>query len=64
MKEVKINNCRECPFVNQDNEYGFNACNLKDIELNRWEELPEDEVHKECPLREMDYLIELSHAQR
>ena len=60
---LKIDNCHECPFSNNDNETGRDQCNMKNIKLDykNWEELPEDEVHKECPLIDADYLIK--HAK-
>lgn len=59
MNEIKVNNCQECPFANVDNEYGYSGCNLKDIELTGWEQLPEKNVHKECPLKEKYFVIKL-----
>ena len=62
MKEHKINNCYECPFANTDNERGKDQCNLKDIELDsrNWEELPEDKVHDECPLKDSDVIVKIN----
>ena len=59
MNIIKVNNCQDCPFANNDNEYGYDRCNLKDIELSNWEELPGTGVHKECPLKEKDFVIKL-----
>ena len=59
----EITNCKECPFSNTDNERGLNKCNLKDIDLDcrRWEELPSDKVHDDCPLKNNDYLITINN---
>ena len=59
METIKVETCQSCPFANNDNEYGFDGCNLKDIELTGWEQLPEEDVHKECPLKEKDFVIKL-----
>ena len=58
---LEIKNCADCPFSNNDNEYGRDCCNLanhigKDIELDTWEQLPDDKIHKDCPI---DIKIEL-----
>jgi len=52
---IEVKNCRECPFANIDNEYGYDYCNLLnklDIYMNMkmWEELPEDKRHPLCPI--------------
>ncbi len=60
MKIIKINNCHNCPFANNDNEYGHDGCNLKDIKLYGWEELPKNKVHKECPLKQNHFVIKLT----
>ena len=38
MKTLKIKNCKECPFCNNDNEYGRDECNLKEIRLTNYEQ--------------------------
>jgi hypothetical protein len=58
---LEIKNCADCPFSNNDNEYGRDCCNLalqlgKDINLDNWEQLPENTRHKDCPI---DTKIEL-----
>ena len=52
---LEIKNCSECPFCNQDNEYGRDSCNLsiligKNIFMNTFEELPKDKRHIDCPM--------------
>ena len=52
---VEIKNCENCPFANKDNEYGSDACNLVDhlgleLRLSRFEELPADKRHADCPI--------------
>ena len=59
MNLIKVENCQDCPFVNVDNEYGYDRCSIKEIELGKWEELPASGVHKECPLKEKDFVIKL-----
>lgn len=59
MTTIWIKNCHECPFCNNDNEYGRDWCNMKDIKLPNWKELPSDKVHNECPLLTETYIIEL-----
>lgn len=59
MKTTKVKNCQECPLVNNDNEYGYDGCNLIYIDLDKWEQMPKDKVHKNCPLKAESLLIEL-----
>lgn len=52
---LEIKNCWDCPFSNNDNEYGRDWCNLaiqigKYIKLEKWEQLPDDKIHKDCPI--------------
>lgn len=63
MNTIKVKNCQDCPFANNDNEYGFDKCNLKEIKLGEWEELPASGVHKECPLKEKGFVITLQEWQ-
>ena len=61
MTEIKVTNCQKCPFVVNDNEYGYCACNLNgniytDSYLNQ---LPEDKVHDDCPLKKSSYRVSL-----
>lgn len=59
MKVQKVKNCQECPFVNNDNEYGYDGCNLIYIDLGKFEQMPSDKAHKECPLKTDSLLVEL-----
>lgn len=59
MKQIKVSNCRDCPFVNYDNKYGYDGCNVIYIKLDKWEQMPIDEVHKSCPLKTGGLLVEL-----
>lgn len=59
MKTEKVKNCQNCPFVNNDNEYGYDGCNLIYIDLDKWEEMPRDKVHEKCPLKTDSLLVEL-----
>jgi hypothetical protein len=55
---LTIKNCAECPFANHDNEYGTDACNINDkIVMQKFQELPNDKVHEECPLLKNDITI-------
>ncbi len=31
--ETQVKNCRECPFANNDNDYGFDMCNAPDSKV-------------------------------
>lgn len=57
---VTVYNCRECPFVQNDNEFGYYGCSVKDVKMKNFEELPEDKVHNECPLKKLDFSITLN----
>lgn len=55
MKTIIVNSCGKCPFRNNDNEYGHDACNLADnldidLGLRGWDQLPENTVHEKCPI--------------
>lgn len=59
MITIKVNNCRQCPFVINDNYFGYCGCNITDkIDLKRFEELPSDNVHELCPLKNNSYTVE------
>ena len=56
--KIIVKNCQECPFCNNDNEYGKDSCNLNTkITLKNWEELPDNSIHEECPLLKENYEI-------
>lgn len=62
---LEIKNCADCPFSNNDNEFGRDLCNLalhlgKDIKLDNWEQLPEDKRHKDCPIENKIELVVVS----
>src|SRR5690606_852872 len=58
MKNIKVSNCQECPFCNNDNEYGQDKCNLdSEIYAKTNEELPSDKVHENCPLVSDNVLV-------
>lgn len=62
---LEIKNCADCPFSNNDNEYGLNCCNLafhlgKDIKLDNWGQLPKDKRHKDCPIETKIELVVVS----
>ena len=59
MKIQKVKNCQNCPFVNSDNEYGYDGCNLTYIDLDNWEQMPIDNVHEKCPLKKDSLLVEI-----
>jgi hypothetical protein len=57
---IEVSNCHECPFCNNDNEYGRDECNLSEkvddklIEGSIWQQLPYDSVHYRCPLKRLN----------
>jgi len=56
--EIKVDNCLECPFVNNDNEFGADNCNLNtDIYSKKHQELPNNKRHEKCPLNNSNYEI-------
>ena len=59
---IKITNCQECPFVNNDNEYGFNECHISE-KVNKTrrghDQLPEDNVHDLCPLKTEPIIVKI-----
>ena len=62
METIEVENCQDCPLVMIDNDYGFFGCNItksETLDLDNWEELPEDKVHDKCPLKNMNYRIRL-----
>ena len=60
-KEITITNCNNCPFCNNDNEFGYDHCNLNpNIFAGVSEQLPNDRVHELCPLRTQPVRISIS----
>jgi hypothetical protein len=55
----KVHSCQDCPFSNNDNEYGLNGCNIKQLNLDNWEQLPSDKVHDDCPLKVGEVIVKL-----
>lgn len=52
-EEKRVMNCQGCPFVLNDNQYGFCGCSINDFiteNLEPWEQMPDNKVHKDCPL--------------
>lgn len=58
--ELNVTNCIGCPFAENDNEFGYCGCSIKDIKLSRWEQLPSEGVHSECPLKEANVIVKLT----
>lgn len=56
---IYVKSCQSCPFVVEDNEFGYSGCNLVNLNLEMWEELPKDKVHERCPLKKHDYNVKL-----
>jgi hypothetical protein len=66
MNTFEVNSCQSCPFVICDNEYGFTACNhphnfgkVKTKPYDPYDELPADQVHQNCPLKDDEIVIKL-----
>lgn len=51
IKTIKVKSCSSCPFCNNDNEYGLDACNLGSFTTEENKEMPSDTVHDKCPLK-------------
>ena len=57
MKTIKVNNCHECPFCNDDSEFGKDQCNLSEIYMfDGW--MPKLTRHKDCPLNNEPVKVE------
>lgn len=65
VEEKEVTGCMDCPFLNNDNDYGYDACNAPNTKVNlkshQWEQLPEKGVHEYCPLKESKIIISLKH---
>ena len=57
---ITVSNCQQCPFCNDDNEFGRDQCNLNtNIKAGIYYDLPADKVHLDCPLLKNSYTITL-----
>ena len=55
MTEIKVTNCRECPFANLELLEGCN------IDSNVYQlQMPADKVHDKCPLKENSITVSLN----
>ena len=63
---IEVKNCGNCPFANNDSEYGRDECNLAeklgiDFKLGLWAELPYMGRPENCPLTEqLTIVVDLS----
>ena len=54
-----VSSCRDCPFANEDNTWGYNWCNInEDIDVGNGQ-LPSDSVHEDCPLKKHKNIVKL-----
>ena len=69
MKTIKVKNCHECPFCNEDNEFGKDQCNISEIYAGDtsspssnfkfgYTQMPANARHKDCPLNDEPVKIE------
>jgi hypothetical protein len=61
--KIVVKNCHECPFCNDDSEYGKDRCNLysnTSVNLETWNQLPKDKVHENCSLLKEDCIITIT----
>ena len=66
MSEFIVKNCHHCPFVNQDNEYGYDGCNhpfnFGKAETDKYDwysQLPFDKIHDNCPLKKEPITVKI-----
>lgn len=59
---INITNCWECPFCNNDNEYGRDNCNLSNDVYIMTDQLPEDTIHENCPLRTKSVIVNIDKS--
>jgi len=61
--KLTVDNCQDCPFVNRDNEYLYDRCNLGDFYATIYElprvYLPNDRVDDRCPLKKGKVTVRL-----
>ena len=60
MKFMRVENCQECPFVQYDGDWGYKNCALTSLKLDKFEEMPSDKVHEQCPLKEGEVVVKLN----
>lgn len=61
MNVRQVTSCQDCPFCNNDYEYGYNFCNLDDnIVMKGMDQMPHDKVHDKCPLKMGSITIEIN----
>jgi hypothetical protein len=60
-KEIIVNNCWQCPFINDDSEYGKTYCQLNDdiVMSGSFQQMPDDKVHDDCPLKDNEVIVKL-----
>lgn len=64
MKTIEVKSCGECPFVNDDNEFGKTICNLdRNIYNLGYLQLPMSQVHENCPLKTESVTVKLKDDQ-
>lgn len=57
----EIKNCLECPFCNNDSEYGY-SCNIANIGEYDMPSYKDKWVPKECPLLKEEIIVKLKDA--
>ena len=62
----EISNCFECPFVNDDSEYGKTYCQLNDdiVMPGSFQQMPKNKVHEDCPLKNGSVTVKLNHDRQ
>ena len=56
---ITVDNCFDCPFVSLDDYYGYTGCTVIEVELEKYTQLPDNEVHDNCPLKEKEFLVKI-----
>jgi hypothetical protein len=68
MERFIVKSCQDCPFCNNDNEYGKDSCNhpfnfdnavREGYPYNSFGEMPKDKVHENCPLKKEPITVSL-----
>lgn len=63
IQEIKVSNCWGCPFVVNDNDYGYYICHASEEVTNSLKEnemLPEFNIHEKCPLKQNEIKVSLA----